>query len=547
VDDDRAALIDVTPIEPGHNRLSAWAVLTMAAVPAGLFAAFYAAPLATLVITSARPGSIRELAEVPGLGGVVWFTLWQATVSTALTVLLGMPLTGLLSRYRFTGRAVLLAVVTVPFMLPAVVTGASFSALLPQSWQPGALAMIAAHAWVNLAVIVRVVGPAWQSMPLDQTGAAATLGAGRWQAARHVVLPQLRGPLLSAATIVFVLSFTSFGIARVLGGAQRATLEVEINRRALQLGDVDGAAVLVVAQLMFLLMCAVIGGRFAGLSPVHGLNRGATSRPLGGRHHHRLLVACLTVALAAPLVALVVASLRVDGQLSMSGWRTGISSGRPTTVARVDPYAALGASLRYAVVAAALASVAGTMHASVVAAVRRRGRRSRWLDAVLVLPLATSAVSIGLGLLITFDVAPIDLRDEWVMIPIGHALLAAPFVSRAVTAHRNAQGDSLLAAAATLGASPWRAWWHVEIRGSATVIAAGAGLAAAVSLGDFGASSILSRSGSPTAPMAVAQLLGRPAALARAQGFAMATMLAVVTGVLVVAADRRGALDARRS
>jgi thiamine transport system permease protein len=188
---------------------------------------------------------------------------------------------------------------------------------------------------------------------------------------------------------------------------------------------------------------------------------------------------------------------------------------------------ALWATL-FAVVIGALASLA-------IAAARNTGR---FLDVGMMLPVGTSAVTIGFGMLITFDQAPYDWRAEWWLVPIGHALVAVPFVVRATVGVLRSVDPQLHAAAATLGASPTRAWRTVVVPFLWRPLTVGATLAAAISLGEFGATSFLSRSDSETVPIAIEQLLGRTGSLLQAQGYAMATVLAVVTIALVAAVDR---------
>jgi thiamine transport system permease protein len=100
------------------------------------------------------------------------------------------------------------------------------------------------------------------------------------------------------------------------------------------------------------------------------------------------------------------------------------------------------------------------------------------------------------------------------------------------------------AAAITLGASPLRAWWHIEARRLVRPLLAGAGFAAAISLGEFGATTFLTRSGRETMPIAIGRLLGRAGELPRAQGFALATVLFACTAVVITVADRQETGDA---
>jgi thiamine transport system permease protein len=154
------------------------------------------------------------------------------------------------------------------------------------------------------------------------------------------------------------------------------------------------------------------------------------------------------------------------------------------------------------------------------------------------LPLGTSAVTIGFGLLITMDRPPLDLRGSWLIIPIAHALVAMPFVVRAVLPSLRAVDPHLREAAAVLGAGPVRIWSQVDAPMVGRAALVGAGFAFAVSIGEFGATSFLVRSGSPTLPVAIQQLLGRPGAVNVGQAYALAVILMVVTAVAIFAVDR---------
>jgi thiamine transport system permease protein len=178
--------------------------------------------------------------------------------------------------------------------------------------------------------------------------------------------------------------------------------------------------------------------------------------------------------------------------------------------------------------------VLGVLTALAIAQLRRRA----WLlDTGIMLPLGTSAVTIGFGIVITYDTPPLDLRSSIVIVPLVHALVAVPFVVRTVLPVLRSVPGGLLEAAATLGASPWQVWRRVEFPLVRGAVAASAGFAFAVSLGEFGATSFLTRRGAETLPVAIDRLLGRTGDLIQAQGFALATMLLVLTVVAVAAVD----------
>lgn len=522
------------------NRLPRWFVPTAAAVPVAVLAVFYAWPLGTLLATVLDGGSVARTLQLPGIGGVMWFTLWQALASTVATLVVGLAPAYVLARFRFPGRRALLAIVTVPFMLPTVVVGAAFLALLPRQLHATPTAVIVAHVFFNVAVVVRVVGGMWAVLPRDLTGAARTLGARPEQVFRHVVLPLLRPGLTAAGAVVFLFTFTSFGVVKLLGGAANPTVEVEIARRATQLGDVDGAAVLALLQLVVLAVVVVVAARWQrnAATALRGDAAAMHPRSRAERWTVAVVATATAAAMLTPVVVLALRSVRVRGSWTLAAWRNlADAEVRPGISLGVDPLASLGVSVRFAAMAALLSTVVGALAAVAVAAARRHGRL---LDVGVMLPLGTSAVTIGLGMLITFDVAPVDWRAEWWLVPVGHSLVAIPFVVRAVLPVLRSVPADLRAAAATLGASPLRAWWWVDGRALRRPLLTGAAFAAAVSLGEFGATTFLTRSGRETVPIAIGRLLGRAGDLPRAQAFALATMLLVVTAAIIATIDALG-------
>jgi thiamine transport system permease protein len=535
VDNHRAAL----------NRLPRWFVATLATAPVLFITILYGWPVATLLWTTLRDR--RGGSPFGDVAGIVWFTVWQAAASTAATLVVGLLPAYVIARFDFRGRRLMMAATTVPFVLPTVVVGAAFLALLPASWHGTARAMIVAHIFFNIAVVVRLVGSTIAVIPHDLVGAARTLGASPARAARLVMLPLVRPAMWSAAGVIFLFSFTSFGVAKLLGGPTHPTLEVEIVRRATQLGDVGGAAALSVLQLCLLGVVIVWASRRQRRAAVelNGASAPRVPRSRGDRALVRWVGAAVCVVVGAPIVALVARSFDVGSGWSLSAWsRLGAAEARPGAGLGVDPFASIAVSFRYAVVAALIASAIGFLAASAIGASRRVGRL---LDTGLMLPLGTSAVTIGLGMLITFDASPFDWRAKWWLVPLGHALVAVPFVVRALLSVITAIPRDLRAAAATLGASPIRAWWQVDGRALRRPLLAGAGFSAAISLGEFGATTILSRSGSETLPLAIGRLLGRAGALPRAQAFAMATILLVLTTAIVMISgnhERFGSDDA---
>lgn len=501
------------------------------ALPAGLFLlVFYGWPVAAII---ARGFDLTAITDVLGDGrirSIAWFTLWQALVSTALTVAIGVLPAYVLARFRFHGRKLALAVVTVPFVLPTVAVGAAFLALLPESLHRTVAAVLIAHVWINLAVVVRTVGAFAAGLDPTLQDAATTLGASPWQTMRHVTLPLLRPALLASATIVFLFCFTSFGVVRVLGGPAHPTIEVEVWRQTAQLLDLRTASVLALLQLGCVAALSWWWARAQRESTLALRSAGRTAlrrpRTAPGRRAVAAVGWSTTVIALAPLVVLAARSFRpAPDRWGLGAWRA-IGG---------DPVASLWTSLQFAAAASVIAVVVGGAASLGIAAGQRSGRL---LDVGLMLPLGTSAVTIGFGLLITFDTPPFDLRGSVVMIPLGHALVALPFVVRATLPAMRAIDPKLREVASTLGASPRRIWREIDLPLSGRALAAGAGFAAAISLGEFGATSFLTRTGRVTAPIEIERLLGRSSTFNLAQAFALASALTALTVVVVIAVDR---------
>jgi thiamine transport system permease protein len=162
---------------------------------------------------------------------------------------------------------------------------------------------------------------------------------------------------------------------------------------------------------------------------------------------------------------------------------------------------------------------------------------ARSVDSALLLPLGTSAVTVGFGFLLALD-EPVDLRASPWLVPIAQAVVALPFVVRTLTPVLRSIDPTLREAAAVLGASPRRAWIAVDLPLVWRALLVAAGFAFAISLGEFGATVVIARADAPTVPITIARLLGRPGALNVSQGFALSVVLMVVTTTAVLLVDR---------
>jgi thiamine transport system permease protein len=206
----------------------------------------------------------------------------------------------------------------------------------------------------------------------------------------------------------------------------------------------------------------------------------------------------------------------------------------------VPPVEAIRNSLVFGAVATVIAVVVGGLAAVVLTSDRGgvRGLLARAFDSLLMLPLGVSAVTVGFGFLIALDEPPLDLRSRPVLIPIAHALVAMPLVIRIMVPTLRAIEPRLREAAATLGASPARVWREVDLPVVARAALVAAGLAFAVSLGEFGATIFIARPDDPTLPVLIYRLLGQPGPLNFGAAMAASTILMALTAGVVLAFDR---------
>nr|WP_260333826.1 iron ABC transporter permease [Streptomyces sp. REN17] len=523
------------------------------AVPVAFFGLFFAYPVAAITARGLRAdgvwrfGRIWDVLAQPDIRHVLWFTTWQALASTALTLLIALPGAYVFARFDFRGKQLLRAVVTVPFVLPTVVVGTAFLALLGRGGLLDELwgvrldttvwAILLAHVFFNYAVVVRTVGGLWSQLDPRQEEAARMLGASRFAAWRTVTLPALGPAVAAAALMVFLFTFTSFGVVQILGGPTFSTLEVEIYRQTSEIFDLSTAAVLTIIQF------AAVGAVLA----VHAwtvrrretalrlVDAATTARPPRGAGQWTLLAAVLAtiaVLLVLPPAVLVQRSLDTPGPGIGLGYYEALTSDEGGLFL-VPPIDAVGNSLRYALAATALALLIGALAAAALAR-RDAGRLVRGFDALLMLPLGVSAVTVGFGFLVALDEPPLDLRSSWILVPLAQALVGVPFVVRTMLPVLRAVDGRLREAAAVLGASPWRVWREVDLPMVRRALLIAAGFAFAVSLGEFGATVFIARPDNPTLPVAVARLLGRAGELNYGQAMALSTILMAVCAVALL-------------
>lgn len=519
----------------------------LAAVPLAALGLFFLYPVAGMVGRGLfpdgafAPGEVLEVLGRDRTRRVLWFTLWSSAVATTISVVLGVPIAFVLHRLRIPGRAVLRAVVLVPFVLPTVVVGVAFRRLLAPGGLLGgwgldgtAIAIIAALAFFNVSVVVRTVGAFWDAIDPRAEEAAAALGASPRRVFTGVTLPALLPGIVSAASVVFLFCATSFGVVLTLGGLRYANVETEIYLLTQEL-ELSGAAALSLLQLLVIVVLLVLAARVRR-DPVPVSRTLRAARPVTRRHLPLLALLAVAVAfLALPVAELVLSSVRVDGHWSLAPYRALGGTGEQALL--VPALVGLRNSLQIAVVATAIALGLGGIVAFLVS---RPGRSkvAGAFDGLFMLPLGVSAVTLGFGFLITLDRPPIDLRSSSLLIPIAQAMVALPLVVRVLAPVLRSVDTRQREAAASLGASPWRTFLAVDVPVAWRPLLGAAGFAFAVSLGEFGATSFLARDDDPTLPVVIYRLMSHPGELNAGMAMAASVLLAGTIAVVMLLVER---------
>ncbi|MEY4165830.1 MAG: hypothetical protein RL419_1672 [Actinomycetota bacterium] len=500
-------------------------------LPVGLLIVFYALPTLNLITSATSSSSMVEHLTSRSTWNVLWFTIWQATLSTLVTFAVALPITWAVSVFRFRGRFLAQSVLVTPFVMPSIVVAAAVRTIIPGNDDTGLTPIVIAHCIFNVAVVVRIVGSRWNLIPRDLVHAARSLGAGPRRTFTSVTLPLLRRSLAAASALVFAFTFMSYGVVAILGGPAYRTIEVEIFTQAVTFGDIDQAVVLSLLQVV------VVGLLFtltAGENPVSQRMAVAHGVPLTLHPRRRtigLFIAISTALMCTPFLLLLRRSFGGEGTFTTAGWRA-LWDGSLSSIGIDIPRAALNT-----IVFAVGCVIVAVPCAVIIATARQRAvLGTRQVELLTAGPVITSGVILGFGALITFDISPMNWRSSTWLIPVMHAVVALPIATRIIVQSLLEIPEGQREAAATLGAGPFRTWRTIDIGASRHALQAAVGVSAALSIGEFGATSFLSRQESQTLPVVLAQVLGRPGDIVQAAGFALSLVMALFVAVVVARA-----------
>ncbi|WP_265517756.1 thiamine/thiamine pyrophosphate ABC transporter permease [Nitratireductor luteus] len=486
----------------------------------------------------------------PYLVRVARFTLWQALLSTVLSVIPAIFVARALARHpRFFGRSFILQLFAVPLALPAIVAALGvlalygragyfapvFSALAQDRWPGiyGLSGILVAHVFFNLPLAARLLLAALENIPTNQWRLSAQLGMGARASFRFIEWPVLRAALPGVAGLVFMLCATSFTIVLTLGGGPRATtLEVAIYQalrfdfdpaRAIALTLTQVALTALIVAAMGRLGASVTGDASLPASPRRALFPGNSEKLANAA-----IILTALAFVAGPMLATVLAGLQSE-------------------LSRLAQEAAFLAALRTSLIfSASSAALCLLLSIALVMARRaleiRRGGGSigpfeQMTDTGAMLVLIVPPIIIGAGWFILLR----HLGDVFAFAPMMvitvNAVMAMPFTVRVLRPAHDAASARHEKLCLALGIGGWNRVRLVDwpsLRGPAGTAFA---FAMALSLGDLGVIALFGSDQVQTLPYL---LLQRMSSYRTADAAGLALFLGLLCMVLMFLAGRWG-------
>ncbi|MCG8452414.1 MAG: iron ABC transporter permease [Spirochaetales bacterium] len=504
--------------------------------PLLLWVVAFLAPLVAVAFQGALSlGTLGGLLSSEYYRGVVKVTFHQALLSTLVSVVLGLPGAFLLARRRFWGQGLLKSLSTVPFVLPPILAVLGFILVFGNAgamndlrvWLLGAdspkwrflyslRGIVLAHAFYNFPLTLRIVGDAWESLPLSSTRAARSLGASPARSFWHADVPRLLPALGTAATLTFLYCFLSFAVVLVLGGGPNlSTLEVEVYRLVKYQLDFDqGSALALVESSVALALLGIYALADMKLRQ-RNLDHSTTTQKREKKALSRweslwaLAYALPAVLLIlAPLAAVVInsflgrATRSAPLTLTLSHWKRVFGGGRTAGVPAAAALRTFALGGLTAVTATATATLAAWY------AYRRRGISVKLMEWGLGMPLGVSSVILGFGFLILARLVPPSPVLRLAALLAAHTMAALPFSYRLIAGAFRGISPRVPQAARCCGAGPWRTLWGIELPLVRRSMATAGVFSLALSAGELNATLILAPGNFTTMPMAIYRMIG---------------------------------------
>lgn len=515
------------------------------AVPVVFIGVLFYVPLLNILGRGFTQEWVHDLVD-PATLEILWFTVWQALVSTLVCVVLAVPGAYVMYRRRFRYQKIVRALITVPFMLPTIVVATAFTTFHQRN-TPDAIWIIVAHVFINYSLAVRTIGSQWVELDRSIEEAAELAGAGRVRSFFYIALPQLSGSFVSATASIFLYSASSYGIILMVGGGLIHSLETEIAAAAIGLGDLPRTAALALLQTLLSVAAFTLTLR-RGAGDIDFDGFGVKRSALDKRDKPAVILTAMVVLglLVLPLTTIVVRAFGSEHgplhnfmQFGSLGYRN---------LLNVSVAQAAANSFRNMLLSACIATLVGVLLAWLSARSKSRKLGSVF-DVALMMPLGISTVVLGLGYLVTFSNQVLPLRESWLAVPLIQSVMAVPLVLRIVKPAFVSINKTLLESAVTEGASKWRIFREIEAPMVRHALVTAGAFACLISIGEFGAASLLAFGQQATLPTVLYSLVSRPGGDNYGMAMAVSTLLMAFTFavVLLVSVENRRPSRRRRN
>ncbi|MHA1778957.1 MAG: ABC transporter permease [Candidatus Heimdallarchaeaceae archaeon] len=506
------------------------------------------------------------------------FSFILALSSTVLCLLLGLPVGYFFARYSFKGKNFLMNILTIPFVLPPIVVLLGFVITFGEQGWLNSLWMtithsqnpliilfgsfqgiLLAHVFYNVSVIIRMTIPAWKSVDQDMLEVAETLGTSRWMRFKKIIFPQIFNYIISASILVFIYCFNSFAIVLYLGEARYQTLEVRIYKLLAKQLEFEEGAALAVVQLIVNTVVIILYLIFERKTRKMAIGKEKSFQEeklvLSFKEWKKFLaivlygiyILALSIFIIAPLIAVIIRSFTPS--TAVHAWYWGyqeLLSSEYHPLLHTSPLRILSNTILFASLNTIITLI---LSIALVFILRkkfenlRRYRKSKVEDLIsylIILPMATSSVTLAIGLYLQFRTTNLYNNVVWIFIVFAHVLISVPFATRSILSSYNRIDVELLNVATTLGASRLTIFRKIELPLIKNGLIVGAIFSFAISLGEFGATYFLVRTEYSTLSVGIYNLLLSHTLQLPAT---MAAILIIVTFVCFMLIQRLGDIE----
>ncbi|MHA1596656.1 MAG: ABC transporter permease [Candidatus Asgardarchaeia archaeon] len=420
---------------------------------------------------------------------VILFTLYQAFLSMLLTIILGLPLSFLISKYDFKGKEFIRALILVPFILPPIVVAHGFilffgrDGLLnrillgislvekPMDFE-GIMLILLAHSFYNIPLVVQMVSSSLERIPEEVEEAAESLGTPPLRKFFRITLPYIRNSILSSALLTFIFCLLSFTIVLSLGGVKYMTVEVQIYSLYKFLFSPERASGLAIIQILTAAVASYTYLRLQGDEKYRRAILGLHKREKVKISFKNVMnvkgililtyLILITILLSGPIFSVIYYSFFdiVSGEFSLSGYER-IFTGEFSEYLGTSPISSIVNTIFFASLSLFLSITLGTIAAYSISRANCSGKNL--YNLLILIPIGTSSMSLALGLIRTYGDFPILKENSWVFIVLSHTILGLPFVTRSILNSLERIDRNLIDASDSLGSSRFDTFFTVEL------------------------------------------------------------------------------------